>query len=107
VGAYVACCLLTILGGIMVMAQLGIGDPNQGIGYTLSSVAVVVLGGASLFGGRGSFIGVLFGALLIQEINSATSFLGLSQAWQYWFIGFLTLGAVAIYSQARRAPVET
>jgi ribose transport system ATP-binding protein len=107
VGAYVACCLLTILGGIMVMAQLGIGDPNQGIGYTLSSVAVVVLGGASLFGGRGSFIGVLFGALLIQEINSATSFLGLSQAWQYWFIGFLTLGAVAIYSQARRAPVES
>ena len=46
-----------------------------------------VLGGASLFGGRGSFLGVLFGALLIQEVNSATTFLGLSQAWQYWFIG--------------------
>jgi ribose transport system ATP-binding protein len=87
----------------MVMAQLGIGDPNQGIEYTLASVAAVVLGGASLFGGRGSFMGVLFGAMLIQEINSATTFLGLSQAWQYWFIGCLTLGAVAIYSQARSA----
>jgi ribose transport system ATP-binding protein len=106
VGAYVACSLLTTLGGIMVMAQLGIGDPNQGVEYTLSGVAAVVLGGASLFGGRGSFVGVLFGALLIQEINSATSFLGLSQAWQYWFIGFLTLCAVAIYSQARRATVD-
>jgi ribose transport system ATP-binding protein len=103
IGAFFACSILTIAGGIMVMAQLGIGDPNQGIEYTLASVAAVVLGGASLFGGRGSFIGVLFGAMLIQEINSATTFLGLSQAWQYWFIGCLTLGAVAIYSQARSA----
>jgi ribose transport system ATP-binding protein len=106
IGAFFACSMLTIAGGIMVMAQLGIGDPNQGIEYTLASVAAVVLGGASLFGGRGSFIGVLLGAMLIQEINSATTFLGLSQAWQYWFIGGLTLGAVAVYSQARSAHEE-
>jgi ribose transport system ATP-binding protein len=106
VGAYVLCSLLTVLGGVMVMAQLGIGDPNQGLGYTLSSIAAVVLGGASLFGGRGSFIGVLFGATLITMVNSTTSFLGLSDAWQYWFIGLLTLGAVAIYSQARRTPSD-
>jgi ribose transport system ATP-binding protein len=103
IGAFLACSVLTVAGSIMVMAQLGIGDPNQGVEYTLASVAAVVLGGASLFGGRGSFIGVLFGAMLIQEINSATTFLGLSQAWQYWFIGCLTLGAVAVYSQARSA----
>jgi ribose transport system ATP-binding protein len=101
IGAFLASSLLTMLGGVMVMAQLGIGDPNQGVEYTLGSVAAVVLGGASLFGGRGSFLGVLFGALLIQEVNSATTFLGLSQAWQYWFIGLLTLAAVAAYSQAR------
>jgi ribose transport system ATP-binding protein len=59
-------------------------------------VATVVLGGVSLFGGRGSFLGVLFGAPVIQEVNSATTFLGLSQAWQYWFIGLLTLIAVAL-----------
>jgi ribose transport system ATP-binding protein len=106
VGAFVACCLLTVLGGVMVMAQLGIGDPNQGVGYTLTSIAAVVLGGTSLFGGRGAFIGVLLGAALIQEINSATTFLGLSGAWQYWFIGLITLGAVAIYSQARRSHIE-
>jgi ribose transport system ATP-binding protein len=100
VGPFLASSLLTVLGGVMVMSQLGIGDPNQGVEYTLGSVAAVVLGGASLFGGRGSFLGVLFGALLIQEVNSATTFLGLSQAWQYWFIGLLTLCAVAVYSQA-------
>ncbi|MCB1488355.1 MAG: ATP-binding cassette domain-containing protein [Bauldia sp.] len=102
VGAFVACSVLTALGGIMVMAQLGIGDANQGVTYTLSSIAAVVLGGASLFGGRGAFIGVLFGAVLIQVINSTTTFLSLSGAWQYWFIGGITLGAVAVYSQARR-----
>ncbi|WP_292459498.1 ATP-binding cassette domain-containing protein [Mesorhizobium sp.] len=106
VGAFIACSLLTALGGLMVVAQLGIGDPNQGIEYTLGSIAAVVLGGASLFGGRGSFIGVLLGAVLIQEVNSSMVFLGLSQAWQYWFIGLLTLIAVAVYSQARSASIE-
>ncbi|RVC00839.1 ABC transporter permease [Mesorhizobium sp. M7A.F.Ca.AU.001.01.1.1] len=106
VGAFIACSLLTALGGMMVVAQLGIGDPNQGIEYTLGSIAAVVLGGASLFGGRGSFIGVLLGAVLIQEVNSSMVFLGLSQAWQYWFIGLLTLIAVAVYSQARSASIE-
>ena len=37
VAAFVACCLLTVVGGVMVMAQLGIGDPNQGVGYTLTA----------------------------------------------------------------------
>ncbi|HVY99122.1 MAG TPA: ATP-binding cassette domain-containing protein [Dongiaceae bacterium] len=106
VGAYLACSLLTVVGSVMVAAQLGIGDPNQGTGYTLSSIAAVVLGGASLFGGRGAFVGALFGAALIVLVNSATSFLGLSDAWQYWFIGLLTLGAVAIYSQARRVSTD-
>jgi len=107
IAAFVACCVLTVAGGVMVTAQLGIGDPNQGIGYTLSSIAAVVLGGASLAGGRGAFIGVLFGAVLIQEISSATSFLGLSGAWQYWFVGGLMLGAVAIYSNARRVATQS
>ena len=106
-GAFLASSLLTVLGGVMVMSQLGIGDPNQGVEYTLGSVAAVVLGGASLFGGRGSFLGVLFGALVIQEVNSATTFLGLSQAWQYWFIGLLTLCAVAVYSQARHLSTQS
>jgi len=100
--AYVACSLLTFLGAIMLMAQLGVGDPTQGVTFTLSSVTAVVLGGASLFGGRGSFIGALLGAALITEIINATTFLQLSQAWQFWFLGILTLAAAALYTQARR-----
>ena len=99
--AYVACSLLTFLGALMLMAQIGVGDPTQGVTFTLSSITAVVLGGASLFGGRGSFIGALLGAALITEIISATTFLNLSQAWQYWFLGILTLVAATIYTQAR------
>jgi ribose transport system ATP-binding protein len=102
VGAYVLCSILTFLGAIMLMAQISIGDASQGVTYTLSSITAVVLGGASLFGGRGSFIGAFLGAALIQQILNATTFLSLSQPWQYWFVGILTLGAAAIYSQARR-----
>jgi ribose transport system ATP-binding protein len=99
--AYVACAALTYLGAIMLMAQIGVGDPVQGIGYTLTSVTAVVLGGASLLGSRGSFIGALLGAALIQQILNATTFLDLSQPWQYFFQGLLILVAAGVYTQAR------
>jgi ribose transport system ATP-binding protein len=102
VGAYVACSALTFLGGLMLMAQIGVGDPTQGVTYTLASITAVVLGGASLFGGRGSFIGTLLGAFLLQETINATTFLNLSQAWQYWFQGVFVLVAAVAYTLARR-----
>jgi ribose transport system ATP-binding protein len=102
VGAYVACSALTFLGGLMLMAQIGVGDPTQGVTYTLASITAVVLGGASLFGGRGSFIGTLLGAALLQETINATTFLNLTQAWQYWFQGIFVLLAAAVYTLARR-----
>jgi len=103
VAAYVGCSAFTFLGAVMLMAQVGVGDPTQGVTYTLASITAVVLGGASLFGARGSFVGALFGAALITEITNATTFLHLSQAWQYWFLGLLTLGAATIYTTARKA----
>jgi ribose transport system ATP-binding protein len=102
VGAYVACAALTFLGGLMLMAQIGVGDPTQGVTYTLASITAVVLGGASLFGGRGSFIATLLGAALIQETINATTFLALTQAWQFWFQGIFVLVAAVAYTLARR-----
>jgi ribose transport system ATP-binding protein len=99
--AYAGCALFTMLGGLMLSSQLGVGDPSAGINYTLTSITAVVLGGASIFGGRGSFLGALLGALLLQEIASASPFLGLGQAWQYWLPGLLILAAAGLYSRAR------
>jgi ribose transport system ATP-binding protein len=101
VAAYIASALLTFLGALMLMAQTGVGDPTQGVTYTLASITAVVLGGASLFGGRGSFIGALLGATLLQETINATTFLSLTQAWQYWFQGIFVLVAAAVYTLAR------
>lgn len=98
---YVGVSLLTACGAIMLMAQIGVGDPAQGITYTLSSITAVVLGGTSLRGGRGTFIGTILGAVLLTEVLNAVSFLGLSQAYQYFFQGALIVVAALIYATAR------
>lgn len=99
--AYVATSFLTFFGAIILLAQLGVGDPAQGVGYTLTSITAVVLGGTSLLGGRGTFVGTLFGALLLIQVMNATVFLGLDQTWQYMFQGILILAAAILYSVAR------
>ncbi|HWI22034.1 MAG TPA: ABC transporter, partial [Baekduia sp.] len=101
VAAYVICSLFALLAGILLAAQIGIGDASAGSTYTLTSIAAVVLGGASIFGGRGSFIGACLGALLLQEITSSTAFLGLGTQWQFWMPGILILVAAGAYSRAR------
>lgn len=102
IAGYVGVSVLTAVGAIMLMAQIGVGDPAQGVNYTLGSITAVVLGGTSLLGGRGTFIGTVLGALLLTEVLNAVSFLGLSQAYQYAFQGLLILAAALIYSTARR-----
>jgi ribose transport system ATP-binding protein len=99
---YLGASLLTFLGAIVLLAQLGVGDPGQGKDYTLSSITAVVLGGTSLLGGRGTFIGTLLGAGLIVQVLNATTILSLDQKWQYIFQGLLIVAAAIIYSQVRR-----
>jgi ribose transport system ATP-binding protein len=99
---FIACSLLTAIGAVMLMSQIGIGDPRQGINYTLSSITAVVLGGTSLRGGRGTFIGTVLGAVLLTEVLDAVSFLGFTQTYQYVFQGALIVSAALIYSSFRR-----
>jgi ribose transport system ATP-binding protein len=99
--AYVATSVLTFLGAIMLMTQIGVGDPAQGIAYTLSSITAVVLGGTSLLGGRGTFVGTLFGSMLLVQVLNATVFLRLDQMWQYILQGVLILAAAILYAVAR------
>ncbi len=101
IAGYVATSLFVFLGALMLMGQYGIGDPSQGSGYTLSSITAVVLGGTSLLGGRGTFVGPLLGALLLQQALSATVFLGLNSVYQYYFQGILILAAAILYTVGR------
>jgi ribose transport system ATP-binding protein len=104
---YACASLLTLLGAVVLLAQLGVGDPGQGTGYTLTSITAVVLGGTSLLGGRGTFIGTLMGAGLSVQVLNATVFLSLSQKWQYLFQGMLIVAGALIYSQVRRRGIRT
>ncbi len=100
--AYVLCAVFASLAAVMLAVQIGTGDATAGQNYTLQSIAVVVLGGASIYGGRGSFVGTVLGALLLTEMINAITFLELSDAWQYWFPGAVILIAAGIYARVSR-----
>jgi ribose transport system ATP-binding protein len=100
--AFVICGAFAALASVMLAVQIGTGDATAGESYTLQSVAAVVLAGASIYGGRGSFIGTVLGAVLLTEMINAITFLELSNAWQYWFPGAIILIAAAIYARLSR-----
>ncbi|WP_432990074.1 ATP-binding cassette domain-containing protein [Dactylosporangium sp. CA-233914] len=99
--AYVGCSAVAFCGGLALISQVGSGDAGAGLSYTLPSVTAVVLAGASLFGGRGTFVGAFLGALLLQQLDTVNAFLGLDEAWKNYLLGVLTLAAVGFYSKMR------
>jgi len=96
--AYVFCGVMAAIAGLLVAARIGSGDPQSGTNFTLLSVTAVVLGGTSIFGGRGTAVGVLIAAVLLMIIQNAMNHLQVSAYWQYVLTGVLTLLAVAIYA---------
>jgi ribose transport system ATP-binding protein len=100
--AFVISGFLTGIGGLMLAGQVGIGSPTTGSDYTLMSITVVVLGGASVTGGRGSFVATLLGAALVQATSSASSYIDANSSVHYAVIGSLTLLAAIFFSVARR-----
>jgi ribose transport system permease protein/ribose transport system ATP-binding protein len=100
--AFVISGFLTGIGGLMLAGQVGIGSPSTGTDYTLMSITVVVLGGASVSGGRGSFVSTLLGAALVQATSSASSYIDANSSVHYTVIGTLTLLAAIFFSLARR-----
>jgi ribose transport system ATP-binding protein len=105
--AFVICALFAAAAGIMLAGQVGIGDgdPTLSVNYTLTSITAVVLGGASIFGGRGSFIGALLGAVLLTEVVAAVPFLQIPVSWNYWIPGILILVGAGIFSRARSSRI--
>jgi ribose transport system ATP-binding protein len=103
--AYVGCALFAGLASIPMLAQVGVGDAKAGLNYTLASIAAVVIGGGSLAGGRGSFVGALLGALLLNQVSVVSTFLQLSDAWNFYLQGAMVLIGVALYSRSRQMAV--
>ena len=93
--------MMGALAAIPLMTQIGSGDPSAGLSYLLPIVAAAVVGGASIFGGRGSFIGALLGSLLLTQISSVAGFLGMDSSWNNYLLGAVLIVAVAAYSASR------
>ncbi len=75
---YVLAGVLAAVGGLILTARLNSAQPNAGMGFELDSIAAVVIGGTSLFGGRGSIIGTVQGALIIGVLNNGLVLLNVS-----------------------------
>jgi ribose transport system permease protein len=82
--------------GVMLASRVITGSPTLGQGYELDAIAAVVIGGASLLGGRGTIWGTALGLLLIQTLNNGLDILTVPAYWQDVIKGVLIVAAVAV-----------
>jgi fructose transport system permease protein len=99
---YVLAGLIAAIAGWALIGRVGAISPTAGENMNLDSITAVVIGGTSLFGGRGSIIGTLVGALIVGVFRSAVSLAGLDVLWQEFAIGVLIIVAVALDQWIRR-----
>ncbi|QNQ64093.1 sugar ABC transporter permease [Brucella sp. 6810] len=104
VSAFMACSTLAAAGGIMAAARLASSSQQAGTGdVNLNAIAAAVIGGTSLFGGRGSAWSALLGIIVIQSIASGLTLLDLSSSLRYMITGAVLAIAVIVDSLARRS----
>jgi ribose transport system permease protein len=96
--AYTLSGLLSAIGGLILTFNTASGEASSAIGgsYTLNSIAAVVIGGTSLFGGWGSAIGSIFGAFVLRTIEDLLFVFDLPPLWQPLFQGVVLLAAVSL-----------
>lgn len=80
---------------LLLISRTGVGDPQAGQTDNLDSITAVVLGGTSLFGGRGSIVGTLLGALIVGVFRNGLTLIGVSSVYQVLITGILVILAVA------------
>lgn len=97
VSAYVVAGALAALAGVVTAARSGVGDPSAGLGLEFESLAAVVIGGASLAGGRGKVVGVLGGVVLLTVIGNVFNLVGIDVWYQQLLKGGLILVGAAAY----------
>lgn len=108
-GVYAIAGVAAAVAGLMYTAQLNVGDPTAGNLIALDSIAAVVIGGTSLFGGSGRLIGTVFGALLLATLANVLDLVGVSSFLQEIVKGIVIVVAVlatGLFSPAGRAQLK-
>ncbi|WP_026413247.1 sugar ABC transporter permease [Actinomadura oligospora] len=102
--AFVICTTLAAIGGILAAARLAAANQSTGAGdVNLNAIAAAVIGGTSLFGGRGGAWASLLGILVIQSISNGLTLLNLDSSYRFMVTGVVLMLAVALDSVARRS----
>lgn len=102
ISVYVIAGLICALAGWVLVGRIGSVSPTAGQFANIESITAVVIGGISLFGGRGSILGMLFGALIVGAFSLGLRLMGADPQWTYMLIGVLIIGAVAVDQWIRR-----
>lgn len=106
VSVFVLCSLLAALGGLLSAGRLATASTSSGVGDTnLNAIAAAVIGGTSLFGGRGGAYSALLGIVVIQAIASGLTLLNLDSSIRFVITGAVLLVAVIVDSLARKSRV--
>jgi ribose transport system permease protein len=87
--AYALAALFATISGLLLVARLSMGSPTAATGSELEAIAAAVVGGASLFGGRGTILGCFIGALLFTTLGNGANLLGINSFWQMVIEGLL------------------
>jgi fructose transport system permease protein len=102
IGVYVLAGVLYGVASLLSVARTGVGDPQAGQTENLDAITAVVLGGTSLFGGRGVILGSLVGALIVGVFRNGLTLMGVSSVYQILVTGVLVILAVATDQLSRR-----
>ncbi|MCA1298896.1 ABC transporter permease [Stappia indica] len=102
ISVYTLAGLICALAGWAMIGRLGSVSPTTGQFTNIESITAVVIGGISLFGGRGSVLGMLFGALIVGVFSLGLRLIGTDPQWTYLLIGVLIISAVAIDQWIRK-----
>lgn len=92
---YSLCGLLSAVAGVTTTARLGVAQSTSGMGYELDVIAAVIIGGASLTGGKGTILGAVLGAAIMGVLKNGLILLNVSAYWQQTVLGFVVLLAIA------------
>jgi fructose transport system permease protein len=101
-GVYVVAGLFYGIASLLSVARTGVGDPNAGQTENLDAITAVVLGGTSLFGGRGVVLGTLVGALIVGVFRNGLTLMGVSSIYQVLVTGILVILAVTLDQLSRK-----
>jgi fructose transport system permease protein len=100
---YVVAGLIYAIAAWILIGRIAAASPQAGLTANLDSITAVVIGGTSLFGGRGRILGTLLGALIVGVFRNGLQLAGIDELWQNFAVGILVLVAVAIDQWIRRA----